>query len=205
MFKKKQMKVEARKDGETDKETTNTVIELSGTAVEAVITELEDKRKATFKYLDISGSEYCFSNCTEVKKAALMGVTATNDEAESALGSVTGNIQCYGRSNLFAAAAVASAKRTKVFQRKDAKGKRSLGIFHQFDKQVQEAIVSVAMQDAPQTLAREIMPIWKSKQRHESRMETCFESLVLKRPPKNTLMLCTITECIVLMRVGRVN
>eukprot|EP00956_Cyclotella_meneghiniana_P039731 scaffold178070_cov90-Cyclotella_meneghiniana.AAC.1 len=63
---------------------------------EAVITELEDKRKATFKYLDISGSEYCFANCTADRKAALMGVTATNDEAESALGSVTGNIQRYG-------------------------------------------------------------------------------------------------------------
>eukprot|EP00956_Cyclotella_meneghiniana_P034905 scaffold109285_cov63-Cyclotella_meneghiniana.AAC.1 len=132
MFKKKQMKVVARKDGskvvhynrlrkylfnptrETDKETTDTVIELASTAVDAVITELEDKRKATFKYLDISGSEYCFANCTEDRKAALMGVTATNDEAESALGSVTGNIQRYGRINLFAAAAVASAKRTKA-------------------------------------------------------------------------------------------
>ena len=172
MFKKKQMKVVARKDGSkvvhynrlrkylfnptraTDKETTDTVIELASTAVEAVITELEDKRKATFKYLDISGSEYCYANCTEDRKAALMGVTATNDEAESALGSVTGNIQRYGRINLFAAAAVASAKRTKVFQRKDAKGKRSLGIFHQFDKEVQEAIVAVAMQDAPQTRKR---------------------------------------------------
>ena len=96
MFKKKQMKVVARKDGSkvvhynrlrkylfnptraTDKETTDTVIELASTAVEAVITELEDKRKATFNYLDISGSEYCFANCTADRKAALMGVTATN-------------------------------------------------------------------------------------------------------------------------------
>ena len=147
MFKKKQMKVVARKDAsklvhysrlrkylfdptrETDKETTATLLELTGTAIVGIITELEDERKATYTYLDISGSDYCFANCSDERKAALLGVTATNDEAESALGSVTGNIQQYGRVNLHAAAAIASAKRTKIFQRKDAKRNRSRVFF----------------------------------------------------------------------------
>eukprot|EP00956_Cyclotella_meneghiniana_P021174 scaffold38171_cov73-Cyclotella_meneghiniana.AAC.1 len=104
MFKKKQMKVVARKDGSkvvhynrlrkylfnptraTDKETTDTVIELASTAVEAVITELEDKRKATF-------------NCCKCQKNQ--------------------GIPAQGR-----------------------------------QRQVQEAIDSVAMQDAPQTRKR---------------------------------------------------
>lgn len=82
-------------------------------------------------------------------------MTATNDEAESALGSVTGNIQRYGRINLFSSAAITTAKRTKIFQRNDdSKGGRRLGFFHQFGKEVQEAIVSVAMQDAPKTRQR---------------------------------------------------
>jgi hypothetical protein len=172
MFKKKQMKVVARKDGskvvyysrlrkclfdprrKTDKETNAKVIELASTAVTALISELEDGKKATYKYLDVSGSEYCYAKCSDERKSALLGVTATNDEAESALGMVTGNIQRYGRINLASAAAVANAKRSKLFQRRDANSNRSLGFFHQFEKKVQEAIVSVAMQDAPKTRIR---------------------------------------------------
>ena len=106
MFKKKQMKVVARKDGskvvhysrlrmylfdptrETDKETTSKVIELTTTAIVAIISELEDEKKATYKYLNISGSDYCFANCSNKRKAALLGVMATNDKAKSALGIV---------------------------------------------------------------------------------------------------------------------
>ncbi len=172
MFKKKQMKVVAMKDGskvvhysrlrkylfdptiETDKETTNTVIEVTTSAIVAMISELEDEKKATYKYLDISGGDYCFANCRDKRNAALLGVMATNDKAKSAHGSVSGNIQRYGRINLFAVTVIANAKRTKIFQQKDAKNNPSLGFFHQFEKEVQEVIVSVAMQDAPKTCER---------------------------------------------------
>ena len=106
---------------ETNKETKATLLELTDTAIVGIITELEDERKATYKCLEISGSNYCFANCSDERKAALLGVTATNDEAESALGSVTRNIQPYWRVNIHAAAAIASAKQTKIFQRTDAK------------------------------------------------------------------------------------
>jgi hypothetical protein len=86
IFKKKQMKVIARKDGskvvhfarllkyvfapirETDIKTTDMVYELAPIAVNAIITELLDEKKATFKYLSISGTEYSFDHSTNERK-----------------------------------------------------------------------------------------------------------------------------------------
>jgi hypothetical protein len=66
------------------------------TAADAMCTELQDKKKATYKYLSISGSEYSWNHCGEEKKKALLGNTATNDKAESTLGETTANIQQFG-------------------------------------------------------------------------------------------------------------
>jgi hypothetical protein len=63
------------------------------TADDAICTELQDKKKATYKYLSISGLEYSWNHCGEEKKKALLGNTATNDEAESTSGGTTANIQ----------------------------------------------------------------------------------------------------------------
>jgi hypothetical protein len=98
-FKKKQMQVVARQDGTkivhfarllkylfnpkriTDKNTNERVVELGSVATNAFIKELLDQKKATWKYLSISGSDYCWANSTDERKAALVGATATNDEA----------------------------------------------------------------------------------------------------------------------------
>jgi hypothetical protein len=73
LFKEKQMKVVARKDGtkvvhfarvrkeafdpsrRSSKDTTKTVLKLVPVAVEALLKELLDEKKATYKYLSISG------------------------------------------------------------------------------------------------------------------------------------------------------
>jgi hypothetical protein len=75
-FKKKQMQVVARQDGtkvvhfarllkylfdpkrDTDKDTNERVLELAAVAITAFIRELLDEKKATWKYLSISGSDY---------------------------------------------------------------------------------------------------------------------------------------------------
>ena len=67
------------------------------TAADAICTELQDEKKATYKYLSISGSEYSWDHCGAEKKKALLGNTATNDEAESTLGGTTANIQRFGQ------------------------------------------------------------------------------------------------------------
>jgi len=86
------------------------VIELVKIAADAILTELHDDSKATYKYLSRSKSEYCWKKCSTERKAALLGNTATNDEAESTLGGTTYQVQRYGRINLSNAAAVNDLK-----------------------------------------------------------------------------------------------
>ena len=124
------------------------------TAADAICTELQDEKKATYKYLSISGSEYSWNHCGEEKKKALLGNTATNDEAESTLGGTTANIQRFGRIALSSAGAVSDMKRNAFLQRDTIPTKKNptvnqSGLFHQFPHELRQAIVRVAMKDAP--------------------------------------------------------
>jgi hypothetical protein len=87
-----------------------------------------------------------------VKKNALLGNTATNDEAESTLGGRTANIQRFGRIALSSAGAVSDMKRNAFLKRQDAGNPG--GLFHQFPHELREAIVRVAMKDASATKHR---------------------------------------------------
>jgi len=83
-------------------------------------------------------------------KQLLIGIRATNDEAESVLGGATANIQRYGRISLSGAGAVSDMK-CNTFLHRPTKSKlksKPLGIFHQFDPSLQEAIIAVATTDA---------------------------------------------------------
>jgi hypothetical protein len=92
---------------------------LFRTAADAICTELQDEKKATHKYLSISGLEYLWNHCGEEKKKALLGNTATNDEAESTLGGTTANIQQFGRIVLSSAGAVSDMKQN-AYLKQDA-------------------------------------------------------------------------------------
>ena len=49
------------------------MLETLGTiALKAMIKELEDKTKATYKYLTLSGSEYSWEHCPETTKKAML-------------------------------------------------------------------------------------------------------------------------------------
>ena len=116
MYNKKQMKVVCHTDGSsvvhynrirnrlfhpTKKsyvETTDRVIELSKVATDVLLQELLDESKATYKYLFVSRREYSAAHDNfESRQKALLGVAATNDEAESVLGGITSNVQRYSR------------------------------------------------------------------------------------------------------------
>ena len=129
------------------------VLELAKTAADAILTELHDDTKATYKYLSKSKSEYCWKNCSEERKNALLGNKATNDEAESTLGGTTHQVQKYGRINLANAAAVSDLKRNAFLHRKSnsKNDKKPTGIFHEYSRELQHAIVLTAMKDAPAT------------------------------------------------------
>jgi hypothetical protein len=83
----------------------------------------------------------------------MMGIRATNDEAESVPGGATANIQRYGHISLSGAGAVGDM-RCNAFIHRPTKSKNSvkpIGKFHQFDPSLQEAIILTAMTDAPAT------------------------------------------------------
>jgi hypothetical protein len=101
----------------TNIRTIEMLIVLAKTAARAIYDELRDESKATFKYLSVSGSEYLWNGCGEARKKALLGKKATNDEAESALGGTTSNIQRYGQINISSAGAISDAKRNGFLQR----------------------------------------------------------------------------------------
>ena len=80
--------------------------ELGAITASTIITELLDKNKSTYKYLSVSESEFPYRYSTVEHMQSLIGIQATNDEAESVLGSATANIQQYGRIGLPGAGAV---------------------------------------------------------------------------------------------------
>ena len=89
----------------------------------------------------------------------MLGNTATNDEAESTLGGTTANIQQFGRIALSSAGAVSDMKQNAFLRRDMISTKTNptinpSGLFHQFPHELRQAIVRVAMKDAPATRIR---------------------------------------------------
>ncbi len=73
----------------TNIKTANMVIGLGESAAKTIINELMDTSKATYKYTNQSKSKSSYNHCGDDKKKAMLGVRATNDEAESSLGGAT--------------------------------------------------------------------------------------------------------------------
>ena len=109
MFKKKQMSVVARRSGTkviqyarvcdelfqpmkaTHKAATKRLILLAKTLLMQSSPNWKTK-KATRKHLSLSGSLFSWEHCSNDQKEALLGKSATNDEAESTLGLATGKL-----------------------------------------------------------------------------------------------------------------
>lgn len=154
---------------ETNIDSTPRLIELARIAAERYIVELEDPKKATYFYLDISGSLLCWAKCPPEHHERTKGCYATNDLCESALGGTTANIQKYDMISHKAAASVSDSSRNGWFNRgvipspkrrkradteSDAepakkKPRKGKGLFHQFPVALQTAIVSTGLKDAP--------------------------------------------------------
>jgi hypothetical protein len=171
-FNKRQMKVIARKSGanvvqygllreelfnptrKSAAATYDRTLELARIAADAIISELLDETKATAKYLSIPDengeySEYSFKGASEEKKSMTLWKSATNDEAESVLGSATRNIQVYSRIHISGAGAVSSIKRNRFMDRSAIECEmKPLGLFHTLDEKMREAIILLALDDA---------------------------------------------------------
>ena len=115
LLKKKKMNVVSRKSGArlmglagavkemfypkvpTNMACTVRLLQLAIVFVDTVLEEMEDKTKATYRNLSISGSEIFYESVKNVEDKLLFNIKAVNDDSESALGRTTANIQCGNR------------------------------------------------------------------------------------------------------------
>ena len=171
MFEKKKMTVVASESGakivqfeelrkelfhpkdDTNKATDERLVELARIAATAMLQELHDEKKATYKYLSVSESDHSWKGCSDRVKEALLGKEATNDRAESALGGTTQQVQAYGRIGINNAAAVSDAKRNGYFKRFTKKSSEARGMFHQFNSELRECLIMMAIEEAPATMS----------------------------------------------------
>jgi hypothetical protein len=163
MFTKRRMSVVARRLGAkvmhmqlarselfnpTNIDTTTRVVELGTVAMTTLLREFHDPKKASHKYFSVSKSEFLWEHCPGHIKQATLGVMSVNDVAESALGGCTRNVQTRNRIHLSSAGAISDAKRNHLFdrsvpsKRKSGDSMKSNGIFLQFDKELQQTVVS---------------------------------------------------------------
>ena len=137
------------------------VRELGKIVIDAILVYMADPKNATHRNLSISGSPMSFEHCGDDK---LLGIHATNDQCESALGGATAGIQRGNMIGAHNASAVSTAKKNSVFRRtipnkrnhtkKNGRDegkltKPTMGFFHQFPKRIQQAMVVVAIKHAP--------------------------------------------------------
>lgn len=145
-----------------NKDSTEILETVAKLGIDAMLCELEDETKATYKYLSVSGSPYSFEHCPEEVKEAMMGMMAVNDLAESSFAGVTAQVQCYGRIGMHAAAAVSDMSRNKFLSRPTTNNEISnnkRGLFHGLPEELKITAVMTAMEDAPITRQSNIASI----------------------------------------------
>jgi hypothetical protein len=132
-----------------NKDSTPLLENLTAIAAQAWIDELLDPKKATFQYLSESGSDYCWSHCSDEVKTALMGKMAVNDRAESSFAGITAQIQDYGRIGYANGAAISDMGRNGFLDlpltKTDLKGQKR-GMFYSLSKELQLTAVVAAME-----------------------------------------------------------
>ena len=137
-----------------NRESTSMLEDVALIGIEAIRTELLDKKKATYKYLSISGSHFSYDHCPETTKTEMLGMMATNDHAESSFAGVTAQIQTYGRIGMHGAAAVSDMQRNKFLSGPTTKkgiAKNERGLFHELPEELRLTGTIMAMEDAPKT------------------------------------------------------
>ena len=112
---------------------------------------MEDEKKPCHEYLSKFGEEKSFEHCPEVVKAAMKGMSATNDISESTFAGISTQMQSFGGSiSIHGAAGVSDMSRNGFLKRptlKDSKG----GLMFQLPEELQITCIMAAMEDAPET------------------------------------------------------
>ena len=133
--------------------------------IQALIDDLLDEKKATYKYLSISGSEFSHDHFTDDVKRAMLGKWESNGLAESSFAGDTAQVQCYSRIGMSNVAAVSDVARNGLLNRdgtkkpincattstkkKQKENKRRL--YHGLPKDLHITLFMMYVQDTPAT------------------------------------------------------
>ena len=104
-----------------NQDSTKMLEKITTIGTQALICELLEEKKATYKYLSISGTEFLHENCTNDVKRAIIGQWASNDLAKSSFARVTAQVQCYGQIGMSNAAAVINVARNGLLNHEGTK------------------------------------------------------------------------------------
>jgi hypothetical protein len=161
-----------------NKDSTPMLEEVAAIAIEAIKIELENENKATYKYLSISGTSFSYEHCSEEEKKAMLGKMATNDHAESSFAGVTAQVQCYGRIDMFKAAAVSDMDRNDFVSRPTTNKEMEAderGLFHALPEELKTTLTLMAMEDAPTTRQSNNASLERQRQMKEKKEELAKE------------------------------
>ena len=115
-----------------------TMLETLGTIyIKAMIKDIEDKTKYTYKYLSISGTEYSWEHFLDTTKKSMLGKMVTNNLAEISSACVTSQVKTYGRIVRCNATAISYMSRNGYLSRPTAKKdlkEVNRGTFHDFSE-----------------------------------------------------------------------
>ena len=106
---------------------------VAAIGIQAILDELLDEKKATYKYLSISGTEYSYEHCPDDVKEKMLGMMASNDIVESSFAGLTAQIQCYDRIGMYNAAAVSDTSRNGFLSRPTTRkeiNEQKQGLYH---------------------------------------------------------------------------
>ena len=114
-----------------------------------MLIELRDSKKAKFHHLSSSKGKIIWEVISDDEKKAGLGLMAVNDPAERTFGSLTCQLQKYGRISLTSAAAMDQEKRNNYFTRNIDSSTGSIeGNYHKLSKEFQDELISISINDA---------------------------------------------------------
>jgi hypothetical protein len=188
----------------TNASTDEHLVHLAKVAAQAILDKLCNEKKATWKYLSISRSPLLYQGCPPNVWNELLGREATNDRSDSALGGTMHQLQKYGRIGITNAAAISDAKTNGYFSRFSSNSNKMKGMFHQFPQRICECLLTVAIEDAPQTVSvnREELDNQREAKRKKKEM---IEKKSLAKAEETLIEASYYWEMYFLMHVGRAN
>jgi hypothetical protein len=137
----------------TNAVTDEQLVELAIVVAQGILDELHNEKKATWKYLSVLEPPLSYQGCPAEVKENLKGREATNDRSKSALGGTTHQLQKYGRIGLTNKAAVSDAQTNGYFCWFSRNGNTTKEMFHQFDPNMHECLLTVTIKDAPEMIS----------------------------------------------------